>query len=58
MLGIVEDPVCGMEVTIETAPARSIYEGQVYYFCSQDCKEAFDKNTEEYIYPQEEENPR
>ena len=31
MLGIVEDPVCGMEVNIETAPARSIYEGQVNY---------------------------
>ena len=57
MLGIVEDPVCGMEVNIETAPARSVYEGQTYYFCSQDCKEAFDKDPEEYIYP-EEENPR
>jgi P-type Cu+ transporter len=58
MLGIVEDPVCGMEVNIETAPARSIYEGQVHYLCSQDCKEAFDKNPEEDIYPEEEENPR
>jgi Cu+-exporting ATPase len=28
------DPVCGMEVTYETAQARSDYQGQTYYFCS------------------------
>ena len=55
MLGMVEDSVCSMEVNIETAPARSIYDGQIYYFCSQDCKEAFDKDPEQYIFPNEEE---
>ena len=58
MLGMVEDPVCGMEVNIETAPAKSEYEGQIYYFCSEDCKEAFNKNPEQYLYPEDEENPR
>jgi Cu+-exporting ATPase len=43
------DPVCGMEVTYESAQARSQYEGQTYYFCSMGCKETFDKDPEHYI---------
>ena len=43
-----KDPVCGMEVTYETAQARSEYDGQTYYFCSLDCKEQFDQNPEKY----------
>lgn len=54
MEGMIEDPVCGMEINMETAPAKIEYEGQIYYFCSQDCKEAFVKNPEEYIFPNEE----
>ena len=44
-----KDPVCGMEVTYETAQARSEYDGRTYYFCSLDCKEQFDQNPEQYI---------
>jgi YHS domain-containing protein len=44
-----KDPVCGMEVTYETAQARSEYDGQTYYFDSLDCKEQFDKNPEKYV---------
>jgi len=44
-----KDPVCGMEVTYETAQARSEYNGQTYYFCSLDCKETFDKDPEKYV---------
>lgn len=41
-------PVCGMEIAeIETAPA-SVYKGQTYYFCSSDCKAAFDTAPEKY----------
>ena len=54
MFGMVEDPVCGMEISMETAPAKTEYEGQIYYFCSQACKETFDKNPEEYIFSDEE----
>ena len=43
------DPVCGMEVTYETAQARSEYDGQTYYFDSLECKEKFDKNPERYV---------
>jgi YHS domain-containing protein len=55
MLGMVEDPVCGMEVNIETAPAKTEYEGQIYYFCSESCKEAFEEDPEQYLFPDEEE---
>ena len=35
------DPVCGM--TVDPASAKSAaYQGQVYYFCSQICREKFE----------------
>ena len=43
------DPVCGMQVTAESAAAKSNYKGQTYYFCSQTDKETFDRNPEKYI---------
>ena len=52
-----KDPVCGMEVTAETAAGKSPHKGQTYYFCSIEDKEAFDKNPEKYIQ-QEQESPR
>lgn len=54
MAGTFKDPVCGMEVTYETAKARSEYDGQTYYFDSLECKEAFDKDPERYITHEEE----
>ena len=54
MAGMFKDPVCGMEVTYETAQARSEYEGQTYYFDSLECKEAFDKDPEKYVTHEEE----
>ena len=49
-----KDPVCGMELTYETAQARSEYNGQTYYFDSLDCKEQFDKNPEKYVTHEQE----
>ena len=46
-----KDPVCGMDITYETAQARSEYNGQTYYFCSLGCKEEFDQNPEKYVIP-------
>jgi Cu+-exporting ATPase len=42
------DPVCGMEVQATTAAASIIHEGKTFYFCSQDCKKAFEKDTAKY----------
>ena len=46
---IVRDPVCGMEIYPDNAAGTSVYQGQIYYFCSPGCKEAFDKEPERYV---------
>ena len=43
------DPVCKMEVDPKTAPAKSEYKDQTYYFCAPGCKVAFDKDPEKYL---------
>jgi YHS domain-containing protein len=54
MQGMVEDPVCGMQINIDTAPAQTVLDNEFYYFCSQGCKDAFDKNPELYLFPEDE----
>lgn len=43
------DPVCGMEVDPSLAAAQMNYEGQAYYFCSEECMQKFRQNPEQYI---------
>ncbi|MBI1912173.1 MAG: YHS domain-containing protein [Deltaproteobacteria bacterium] len=43
------DPVCKMEIDREDAEAEVQYQGNKYYFCSEECKESFDRNPEQYI---------
>lgn len=43
------DPVCKMTVDEKTAPAKSEYKGQSYYFCAPGCRKAFDKDPEKYL---------
>jgi YHS domain-containing protein len=38
-----------MEVDTERTPYRSVYKGSVYYFCSQHCKKAFEKDPGFYL---------
>ncbi len=45
---MVHDPVCNMEVNEQNAEAQSKFQGQTYYFCSQECKDKFDKNPQQY----------
>jgi len=44
-----KDLVCGMDVDPKTTSITSSYEGTTYYFCSQGCKKAFDKEPQKYI---------
>ncbi len=47
-----KDPVCGMDVRANEAKATgrtSVYKGTVYYFCSDACKQDFDKNPEKHL---------
>lgn len=43
------DPVCGMEVDETKPPAQTEYDGVRYYFCSQNCRNVFEEDPEEYI---------
>ena len=41
------DPICGMEASSDVFTTE--YGGKNYYFCSDHCKQQFDKNPETYI---------
>jgi YHS domain-containing protein len=43
-----KDPVCGMQVDENKAPATSSYQGRKYVFCGQECKDKFDQQPERY----------
>ncbi|HLE52903.1 MAG TPA: YHS domain-containing protein [Anaerolineales bacterium] len=49
---MVKDPVCGMDVDPKTAAGKYEYQGQTYYFCSNGCKRAFEKEPEKYVKAQ------
>ncbi len=40
------DPVCGMIVDEQKAPATAVHEGTTYYFCAPGCKRTFEKDPE------------
>ena len=44
----VKDPVCGMEVDKKEAEFTSQYGGKTYYFCSEDCKQQFERRPEQF----------
>jgi Cu+-exporting ATPase len=41
------DPVCGMEVTRETAAGE--HDGRTYYFCSTSCLERFKADPQSFL---------
>jgi membrane fusion protein, copper/silver efflux system len=46
------DPVCGMDVSVTEAAAAGLtreYNGQTYYFCSEECKKQFDANPAKFV---------
>jgi P-type Cu+ transporter len=46
---MVKDPVCKMPVDEKKPFAMIHYKGFDYYFCSANCKEAFEDNPEIYM---------
>ena len=44
-----KDPVCGMQVSEETAKFKSEYKSKTYYFCNKHCKIVFDEDPEKYL---------
>lgn len=44
-----KDVVCGMEINSEIVKTTAEYKGITYYFCSQHCKEEFEKKPDKYL---------
>jgi len=45
----VRDPICGMMVDPDTAPAHTIYESQEVFFCSHECRRKFEAEPARYV---------
>ena len=44
-----KDPVCAMDVDPANPPGgKSVHAGQTYYFCSNGCRKAFEKDPAKY----------
>ncbi len=43
------DVVCGMELNPAEVEHKIEYRGKTYYFCSESCKDHFEKDPEKYI---------
>lgn len=43
------DPVCGMEVDENAAPAKAEYDGELYFFCSDKCRQEFMQDPGHFI---------
>lgn len=48
-MAVVRDPVCGMEFESGQASAQSTYNGQAYFFCSDECRKLFEADPEQYL---------
>ena len=51
------DPVCGETVRTEAAKP-SVHDGTVYYFCSRECREAFEAAPHLHVGPEAETNAK
>ena len=45
----VKDRVCGMTVDEKTAKIKVATHGMIFYFCSEACKKAFEKDPHKYM---------
>ncbi len=43
-----KDPACGMDIEPEDAAGESEFQGNTYYFCSNECKRKFDEKPQSY----------
>lgn len=46
---IVKDPVCGMELEKDTAEGNVAHMGKTFFFCSEGCKNKFEKDPMKYM---------
>ena len=50
------DPVCGMNVSAESAAGKFNFNGESYYFCSKGCEAKFKQDPEKYLNPKSQED--
>jgi Cu+-exporting ATPase len=43
------DPVCGMKMDAAQPPFRWVYQGKEYHFCSEVCKQLFQREPTKFI---------
>ena len=43
-----KDPVCGMQVERTTAPIRLRHQGEEFFFCSEDCRDRFQRHPDRF----------
>jgi len=48
-MATVTDPVCLMKLDSSLAGAQTMYEGQAYFFCSEECRRLFEQDPKEYL---------
>lgn len=46
---MVKDPVCGMKIEEGKASGKVILAEKVYFFCSKNCKEKFEREPQKYL---------
>jgi YHS domain-containing protein len=51
------DPICGMMVESDTATAHTTYQSRDVFFCSDECRKAFEKEPARYFDRLEQEPP-
>jgi uncharacterized protein len=51
------DPVCGMQINTDSAPASAVHNGRSVYFCSDHCRERFETNPARFISSTEDRHP-
>ncbi|OGO15508.1 MAG: hypothetical protein A2Z14_01655 [Chloroflexi bacterium RBG_16_48_8] len=51
MVEMALDPVCGMAVERENAPASLEYQGETYYFCADGCQQEFASSPQHFLSP-------
>ena len=46
---VTTDPVCGARVDEDQVEVKAEYDGQTYYFCSEECKQKFLREPTKYL---------
>lgn len=51
-MAVVTDPVCGEELEESQAAAQIVYQEVAYSFCSENCRQTFQANPDDYVSPE------